>query len=80
LDLLILSVQSVNRNNTIRLVWEESRCIVNIDDSAATEDLAVLGSVNGNLLVLPSVQVLGRGMPPMLITCDRCRGIIYYLC
>ena len=57
LDLLILSVQSVNCYNAVCLVRKESRCVVDIDDGASTEDLTILCGKNGDLLILPGVEI-----------------------
>jgi hypothetical protein len=45
------------------LVREEPRSIINIDNSATTEDLAIFGSVDGDLLVLPRIEICEVAWP-----------------
>lgn len=71
----ILSLSSwcvgcVDCNHAIVLVREEPRCVVCIDDYTTREDLWVLGCVDGDLLVIPVVQILGSCVSPVLVSCN----------
>lgn len=60
-------VEGVNGYDAVGLVREETRCIVGIDDGTATEDLGVWGSIDGDLLVRPVVEILGSCVAPVLV-------------
>jgi len=71
-------VQGVNCHHAISLIWKETRSVVNVDYRAATEYPFVGSSrKQRNRLVDPCEDVLACGMAPVLVSSNRCSGIVY---
>ena len=68
MDLLVCGVESVDCNDTVCLIGEEARSVVHVDYGAAAEDLRIFCGVDGDLLVLPVVEIFGGGVTPMLVS------------
>lgn len=68
-------VQGVDGNDSIGLVWEESRSIIAVNDDTSGEDPFTFSTGEKcDLLVLPCVEILRGCMAPMLVSCnDICR-------
>lgn len=58
LDLFGWCVERVDGYDTICLVWKETGCVTDINYGTSTEDLRSFCCKDGNLLVLPVVQIL----------------------
>lgn len=79
LSLFFCSVQCVDRDNSIRLVWEKATGVVYVNHRGTGEySLAFSPWIDCNGLVLPMKEITGCSMAPMLISCNSVGGIVYY--
>lgn len=79
LDFFHDGVESVDGDDAVGLVGEEARGIVHVDDCGTGEDAFAHGAgVDGNLLVLPMVEIFGRSMTPVLISGHDVGWIVWY--
>lgn len=68
LGLLGSGVECIHGNNSVCLVGEETRSVVDIDNDTSTEDLSILFCKYSDLLILPGVQITCSCMTPVLIS------------
>lgn len=73
-------IERVDCYYAVCLVWEEAGCVVGVDYDAAGEDLGVWGSKDGDLLILPGVEILRCCVTPVLVARYCCSRVVWIEC
>ena len=77
LRLAIRSIEGVDGDDSVVLIREEAGGVVLVDDGGSGEDAGlVVGGEEGDGLVVPSIQVGGSSVTPVLVTCDKVGRVV----